>query len=186
MQLSALQTEGKLNILSSPSITTMDNQTAFTENGEKVPYVTEETGSTGAITRSVKFEDVVLRLKIKPHVIDRNNLRMEIEVKKDEVDSTRNVQGNPYIIKKTTSTILIVKDGETIVISGLTKHNIQVSDSGIPGFKDIYGLGWLFKTENKSETMQEVLIFITPTILPVQNVAAIPEGSTNAKGDKAP
>jgi len=185
MQLSALQTEGKLNILSSPSITTMDNQTAFTENGEKVPYVTEETGSTGAITRSVKFEDVVLRLKIKPHVIDRNNLRMEIEVKKDEVDSTRNVQGNPYIIKKTTSTILIVKDGETIVISGLTKHNIQASDSGIPGFKDIHGLGWLFKTENKSETMQEVLIFITPTILPVQNVAAIPEGS-NKKGEKAP
>ncbi|MEN6319912.1 MAG: type IV pilus secretin PilQ [Syntrophaceae bacterium] len=184
MQLSALQTEGKLNILSSPSITTMDNQTAFTENGERVPYVTQEV-SSGTVTNVVKFEDVVLRLKIKPHVIDRNNLRMEIEVKKDEVDNTRNVQGNPYIIKKTTSTILIVKDGETIVISGLTKHKIQASDSGIPGFKDIHGLGWLFKTENKSETMQEVLIFITPTILPVQNVAAIPEGS-NTKGEKAP
>jgi type IV pilus assembly protein PilQ len=185
MQLSALQTEGKLNILSSPSITTMDNQTAFTENGEKVPYVTEEVGSTGAITRSVKFEDVVLRLKIKPHVIDRNNLRMEIEVKKDEVDSTRNVQGNPYIIKKTTSTILIVKDGETIVISGLTKHKSQTSENGIPGLKDIPALGWLFKGEDKAESMQEVLIFITPTILPTQNVAAIPEGS-KTKGEKTP
>lgn len=183
MQLNALQTEGKLNILSSPSITTMDNQTAFTENGEKVPYVTEEV-SGGAITRSVKFEDVVLRLKIKPHVIDRNNLRMEIEVKKDEVDISRNVQGNPYIIKKTTNTILIVKDGETIVISGLTKQKIQNSESGIPGFKDIPGLGWLFKGVDKSESMQEVLIFITPTILPVQTVAAVPEGS-DKKSEKA-
>lgn len=186
MQLSALQTEGKLNILSSPSITTMDNQTAFTENGEKVPYVTEEVGSTGAITRSVKFEDVVLRLKIKPHVIDHNNLRMEIEVKKDEVDNTRYTgTNNPYIIKKATSTTLIVRDGETIVISGLTKHNIQNSEKGIPGLKNIPGLGWLFKGEDRSESMQEVLIFITPTILPTQNVAAIPEGS-KTKGEKTP
>jgi type IV pilus assembly protein PilQ len=185
MQLSALQTDGKVNILSSPSITTMDNQTAFTENGEKIPYVTEETSSTGSTTRSVKFEDAVLRLKIKPHVIGRNNLRMEIEVKKDEVDSTRNVQGNPYIIKKTTSTILIVRDGETIVISGLTKHKIENSDNGIPGLKDIPALGYLFKGEDKAEAMQEVLIFITPTILPVQAVAAIPEGS-NTTGEKAP
>ena len=57
IQLSALQDDGKINILSSPSITTLDNQPAYTENGERVPYVTEETSSTGAVTRSVKFED---------------------------------------------------------------------------------------------------------------------------------
>jgi len=174
MQLNALQKEGKLNILSSPSITTLDNQIAFTENGEKVPYVTEEVGSTGTITRSVKFEDVVLRLQIKPHVIDRKNLKMEIEVKKDEVDSSRNVGGNPYIIKKKTSTNLIVKDGETIVISGLTKQKQQDAEVGIPWLKDIPVLGWLFKSVGKSETMEEVLIFITPNILPVQSVAAVP------------
>jgi type IV pilus assembly protein PilQ len=75
LQLSALQSEGKLNILSSPSITTLDNQKAFTENGAKVPYVTEEQGTGGAITKSVKFEDVVLRLEITPHVIDGKNLK---------------------------------------------------------------------------------------------------------------
>ncbi len=177
MQLSALQSEGKLNILSSPSITTLDNQKAFTENGAKVPYVTEEQGTGGAITKSVKFEDVVLRLEITPHVIDGKNLKMKILVKKDEVDESdaHKVQGNPRIIKKQTETSLIVRDGETIVISGLTKQKRTDTGSGIPLFKDIPVLGWLFKGEGKSESMEEVLIFITPTVLPVQTAAVLPE-----------
>jgi type IV pilus assembly protein PilQ len=173
IQLNALQEAGELNILSSPSITTLDNQTAFTENGEKVPYVTEETGTTGTTTRSVKFEDVVLRLEITPHVIDGKNLKMKVVVKKDEVDITRNVQGNPFIYKKETSTSLIVQDGETIVISGLTKQKKQDAQTGVPWLQDIPVLGWLFKATDKSKTMEEVLIFITPTILPpVQDVSS--------------
>ena len=171
VQLSALQNDGKLNILSSPSITTMDNQMAFTENGERIPYVTEETSSTGAVTRSVKFEDVVLRLEITPHVIDGRNMKMKIVIKKDEVDTSRDVSGNPFILKKKTETNLIVRDGETIVISGLTKQSNTVGDAGVPFFKDVPILGWLFKAEDKSSQMQEVLIFITPTILPPQATA---------------
>jgi type IV pilus assembly protein PilQ len=178
MQLNALQNEGKLNILSSPSITTLDNKTAFTENGDRVPYVTEETSNVGALTKSVKFQDVVLRLEITPHVIDGKHLKMKVDVKKDEVDSVRNVQGNPYIIKKQTSTNLIVKDGETIVISGLTKQKRQDAETGFPLLKDIPVLGWLFKGAGKSESMEEVLIFITPNILPIHSaevVSTIPE-----------
>lgn len=161
MQLNALQKDGKLNILSSPSITTLDNQTAFTENGEKVPYIVyDEAGNS-----TVKFEDVVLRLEITPHVIDGKNIKMEINIKKDEVDDTRNVQGNPYIFRKQTDTTLIVSDGETIVISGLSKVKKQDKNSGIPGLKNIPVLGWLFKNKYNSEDMEEVLIFITPHIL---------------------
>jgi len=177
MQLSALQSEGKLNILSSPSITTLDNQPASTKNGAKVPYVTEEAGTGGVITKSVKFEDVVLLLEIKPHVIDDKNIKMTILVRKDEVDESdaHKVQGNPRIINKETKTSLIVRNGETIVISGLTKQKRTDTGSGIPLFKDIPVLGWLFKGEGKSESMEEVLIFITPTILPVQTAAALSE-----------
>ena len=149
LQLNALQKDGKLNILSSPSITTMDNQKAFTENGEKVPFSTLDTSVTPP-TRTVKFEDAVLRLEITPHVIDGRNLSMKILVKKDEVDMSRTVEGNPFIIKKQTSTTLIVQDGETIVISGLTKQRGLNSVSGIPWLKDIPVLGWLFKGEGKS------------------------------------
>jgi type IV pilus assembly protein PilQ len=174
MQLTALQNDGKLNILSSPSITTLDNQTAFTENGEKVPYVSIDKDGN----REVKFEDVVLRLEITPHVIDGKNLKMKINVKKDEVNPARNVQGNPGIFKKETDTTLIVKDGDTIVISGLTKQKKQDSNSGIPGFKDVPVLGWLFKGDYKAEDMEEVIVFITPHILKTaaaEEEAAAPE-----------
>ncbi|OGP90720.1 MAG: hypothetical protein A2031_02845 [Deltaproteobacteria bacterium RBG_19FT_COMBO_43_11] len=167
VQLQALQQDSKLNILSSPSITTLDNQKAYTENGERVPYTTTET-SGGIQTVTTKFEDVVLRLEITPHVIDGKNLKMTIFVKKDEVDMTRtSTQGDPYIIKKQTQTVLIVEDGETIVISGLTKQRLADSDAGWPLFKDIPILGYLFKADSKNEAMEEVLIFITPHILQV-------------------
>ena len=172
LQLNALQQDGKLNILSTPSITTMDNQMAYAENGERVPYVTQQV-SGGVVTNTVTFEDVVLRLEITPHVIDGQNLKMKVVVKKNEINTSRNVLGNPGIFKKETSTNLIVKDGETIVISGLTKQTTQDGESGLPGLKDIPVLGWLFKSASKSDIMEEVLIFITPTILPLQTAAAV-------------
>lgn len=182
IQLQALQKESKLNILSSPSITTLDNQKAYTENGEKVPYTTETSTSGGVPTYSTKFEDVLLRLEITPHVIDGKNLRMTISVKKDEVDMTRLSRLNdPYIIKKQTETNLIVKDGETIVISGLTKNTKSDGDRGWPWLKDVPVLGYIFKADSKSDKMEEVLIFITPHIL--KNPAL--ESKTPALQDKA-
>jgi len=172
LQLNALQEDSKINILSSPSIMTLDNQKAFTENGEKVPYVSVDKDGN----REVKFEDAVLRLEITPHVIDEKNLKMKIFVKKDEVDTTRTVDGNPFIIKKQTETNLIVQDGETIVISGLTKHRKGDSNSGIPWFKDVPVLGWLFKNESKEDKMEEVLIFITPHMLPPQVTETVQSG----------
>lgn len=175
VQLSALQRDGKLNILSSPSITTLDNQKAFTENGQKIPFSTAEV-SGGVLTRSIKFENVVLRLEITPHVVDGKNLKMKILVQKDEVDTSRSVDNNPFILKKQTETNLIVADGDTIVISGLTKQTKLGNVNGVPWLKDIPGLGWLFKGEDKSDVMEEVLIFITPTILKPETVAGIQQG----------
>jgi len=170
VQLQALQADNKLNILSSPSITTLDNQKAYTENGERVPFVTLSSSSGSTPTQTTTFQDVVLRLEITPHVIDGKNLKMTILIKKDEVDSTRKDSlGDHYIIKKQTETVLIVQDGETIVISGLTKQTKKGSGNGVPWLKDIPYLGWAFKSDSKSDSMEEVLIFITPHVLPVGN-----------------
>ncbi|MCG6533403.1 MAG: type IV pilus secretin PilQ [Syntrophales bacterium LBB04] len=180
MQLQALQSDGKINIISSPSITTVDNKMAFTESGEKVPYVSTSSGSGGA-TQEVKFENAVLRLEITPHVIDGKNLKMRIVVRKDEVDMTRQVQGNPFIIKKQTETTLIIQDGETIVISGLSRQRKAESVSGVPGLKDIPLLGWLFKGESIDDITEEVIIFITPHILPQKTAAVSVEGDAARK-----
>jgi type IV pilus assembly protein PilQ len=112
-QLSALQDKGKLNILSSPSITTLDNQTAFIESGEDIPFQTVEDGEV-----NVEFKKAVLSLKVTPHVIDNKTLKMYINVHKDEADFSRTVLGNPTIITKNAETNVIQLDGQTIVIGG--------------------------------------------------------------------
>lgn len=160
-QLSALEEDNKLRILSSPSITTLDNQTAFTENGAEVPYISlDEAGNT-----NVEWKDAVLRLEITPHVIDDSTLKLKIRVKKDEVDLNNKVQGNPLIVKKQTETTLITRNNETVVISGLTKRTLSNKNSGVPYLKDVPGLGLLFSGDSKSNDLEEVLIFITPNIL---------------------
>ena len=161
-QLKALEDEKKINIISSPSITTLDNQKAYTESGERVPFQTDGTGDTGT---TIEWEDAVLRLEITPHIIDDELLKLTLLIKKDEVDTTRTVSGNPFIIKKKTETTLVARNGETIVIAGLSKSRTNNGEQGVPGLKDVDGLGWLFKSQNKGETMDEFLIFITPTIL---------------------
>ena len=105
-------------------------------------------------------------------------MKMNIIVKKDEVDAYPGCWKEiPTSSRKRPTTSLIVQDGETIVISGLTKQtNITGNDTGIPLFKDVPILGWLFKSEAKSSRMEEVLIFITPNILKPQMVAGIQDG----------
>jgi type IV pilus assembly protein PilQ len=173
MQLTALEASGKINIISRPSITTLDNQTAFTESGTKVPYAS--VNNDGETT--VKFEDAVLKLEITPHVISDDYLRMKIVVKKDEVDfsSDKMVLGNPSIRKRQTETTLIVKNSETIVISGLSKSVKTDSESGVPFLKDIPALGWFFKGDSTGNNKEEVLIFITPNILQKRMGADLPE-----------
>ncbi|HMM37477.1 MAG TPA: type IV pilus secretin PilQ [Desulfovibrio sp.] len=164
LQLKALQDEGKLNIISSPSITTLDNQKAYTESGERVPYQTIE-GTGADQTTSVEFQDVVLRLEITPHIIDADFLKLAVLIKKDEVDTSREVDGNPFIIKKQTETTLIARDGETVVISGLSKQRTSKASAGVPGLKNAPGVGWLFGSKESTETLDEYLIFITPEVL---------------------
>ena len=148
-----------------------------------MPYITGEIDASGNETRTVKFEDVVLRLESTPHVIDDKDLKMDILVKKDEVEALRKVDGNPYIIKKQTQTSLIVRDGETIVISGLTKQRLAKGDAGWPLLKDIPFLGYVFKSDSKSDAMEEVLIFITPHVL---QVAALDQPGSRIKDKAAP
>jgi type IV pilus assembly protein PilQ len=159
-QLSALQDSGKLNILSSPSITTQDNNTATIESGEEIPFQTVEDGEV-----NVEFKKAVLKLTVTPHVIDNIELKMYINVHKDEADFSRTVLGNPTIITKNAETNVNLRDGQTIVIGGLNKETTSRSDTGVPYLEDIPGLGYLFKRKGTDDRMEDLLIFITPHIL---------------------
>ncbi|MDZ7642132.1 MAG: type IV pilus secretin PilQ [Desulfurivibrio sp.] len=160
MQLRALQKNGKINILSRPSIATLDNHEAVLESGTEVPYQSIEEGET-----SVEYKDAVLRLLVTPQVVSEHKVKLKIEAQKDEVDTSREVAGNPFIIKKLAQTNLIVENGSTVVIAGLSKERQTSNKRGVPLLQDIPGLGLMFKSQERAGDFEELLIFITPRIL---------------------
>ncbi|NOX24629.1 MAG: type IV pilus secretin PilQ [Deltaproteobacteria bacterium] len=163
-QLSALQRNGKLNVLSTPSIATLDNSEAIIEAGEEVPFQTTSGSTTGGTT--VEYKSATLRLTVTPHVIGGKMIRLNIDAKKDEVDTKSNaVNGYPYILKKLAHTQLIIPNGRTVVIGGLDSDTNSDANTGVPGLKDIPLLGHLFKQQSTSHKFTKLLIFITPTIL---------------------
>ncbi len=178
MQLSALQREGKLNILSSPSITTMDNQPATIESGREVPFQTVEDDEV-----NIEFKKAVLSLTVVPHVIGKDTLRLNILTHKDELDFSNDVNGNPTIITKKAETNVILFDGETAVIGGLTKETASENESGIPLLKEIPLVGALFKGRSRDSNMEEVLIFITPHILKPRSLIGGIDTRPNNGGD---
>jgi type IV pilus assembly protein PilQ len=160
VQLSALEKAGKLRILSSPSISTLDNQTATIESGREVPFQTVDEGEV-----NVEFKEAVLRLEVTPHLIGPETLKLRILTNKDELDFSNTVDGNPTVITKRARTSVLLRDGQTTVIGGLRKETLSDSERGVPYLMDLPLLGHLFRRDSKSENMEEILIFITPRVL---------------------
>lgn len=163
-QLSALEDQGELNIISKPSITTMNHRKATIKSGEEVPFQT--ISADGEI--QVEFKEAVIKLEVIPHIIGDNIIRLEILTHKDELDWTQTVNGNPTIITKNAQTIVTLFDGQTTVIGGLNKEKTSDGETGIPVLKDVPGLGWLFKSTLNTKDKEELLIFITPHVLKEQ------------------
>jgi type IV pilus assembly protein PilQ len=115
----------------------------------------------------IEFKEAVLKLEVTPHVIEGKTLKLNINVNKDEVTSTAQSSSlePPAIITKRASTNIILFDGQTTVIGGLSKENRVDNEAGVPGLKDIPLVGWFFKGQSREKTMEELLIFITPHIL---------------------
>ncbi len=170
LQLSALEEEGELNILSSPSITTLDNVKATIESGDQVPIPVVENDNV-----EVVYKNALLSLEVTPHVIQDDALKLEITTTKDELDFTRAVSLYPTIITKKAATNVILFDGQTTVIGGLKKNTDQNSEAGVPWLSKIPILGYLFKNQGKSRQMEEILIFITPHILKSQPTEPLTE-----------
>jgi type IV pilus assembly protein PilQ len=164
-QLLALEEQGRINILSKPSITTLDHRVAVIESGKEVPFQTVEEGEV-----SIEWKKAVIKLEVTPHVIEDQIVRLEIVTHKDELDFANEVNGNPTIITKNAQTTVMLFDGQTTVIGGLNKEKTSGGEDGVPGLKNVPGLGWLFKSVDKEEEMEELLIFITPYILKEETV----------------
>jgi type IV pilus assembly protein PilQ len=165
-QLRALESSGDGKIISSPKVTTLDNVKATIKQGEEVPYaVYDKEGN-----RSINFKEAVLQLDAKPKVTPDGRISMELKATNDYADWQTTTAGlrieNPPIVTNSVESTVVVKDGDTIVVGGIYKLTDTTTITGVPGLSKIPILGWLFKSEVKSKVKREILIFITPRIVP--------------------
>jgi type IV pilus assembly protein PilQ len=161
-RLVASETEGKTNIISSPKVVTLDNKKAKIKQGLEVPYL--ERDSSGNAT--IRFKNVDLLLEVTPNITPDSRIVMKIFVTKNDVVDPSADQ--PALSTNEAETELLVNDGDTIVIGGIVKSTIQYTEKGIPGLRKLGVLGWLFKSQTKTDRKNELLIFITPRIVQLE------------------
>ena len=158
--LQALETDGKTRILSSPRVVVADNKEARISSGKQIPYQV-----TTAEGNSIDFANAELSLTVVPHVTSDDRIYMTIDTTKNSVDETVTVQGVPVISTKETHTEVLVGDGDTTVLAGLYESTIDEKTSKVPLFSEIPLLGYLFRNYEDTDTLGELMVFITPTIV---------------------
>lgn len=159
VELSALETDNRGKVISSPRVITADQQEAVIEQGTQIPYL--QASSSGAT--SVSFQPAVLSLKVKPQITPDDKVIMDLEVKKDAVGQV--FAGVPSIDTKKINTQILVENGETAVLGGIYEQTIRTDATKVPVLGDIPFVGVLFRNTNRQDDKTELLIFITPKII---------------------
>ncbi|WP_372353988.1 type IV pilus secretin PilQ [Xanthomonas sp. NCPPB 3761] len=171
MELSAMQEEGRGEVVSNPRIVTANQREGVIKQGREIGYVTITAASGGGQAQAnVQFKEVLLELKVTPTITNDNRVFLNMNVKKDEVARFIVLDGYgtvPEINRREVNTAVLVGDGETVVIGGVYEFNDRESISKVPFLGDIPFLGNLFKKRGRSKEKAELLVFVTPKVLRV-------------------
>ncbi|MEO7431537.1 MAG: type IV pilus secretin PilQ [Dokdonella sp.] len=169
LELSAAQTEGRSEVVSSPRVITANQREADIKQGQEIGYVTYQAGVGGSTgTPTVNFKDVVLELKVTPTITADDRVVLNLNVKKDAVAGYVNSPGGgqtPTIDKREISTEVLVDNGQTVVLGGVYEVSKSDNVKKVPLLGDVPVLGNLFKNKGRNDTKAELLIFVTPRIL---------------------
>ena len=165
LEISALEAEGKGNIVSSPRVITADQTKARIEQGEEIPY--QQATSSGAT--SVAFKKASLRLEVTPQITPEGNVILDLEVNKDSRGAL--TAAGPAINTKQVKTQVLVENGGTVVIGGIFTQDEQNEINKVPLLGDIPFIGYLFQNRVKSTRKTELLVFITPKIVTDRSAA---------------
>jgi type IV pilus assembly protein PilQ len=160
LELSALESEGRAEIIASPRLMTTNQQEAIIESGEDIPY--QESTSSGAT--AVAFKKATLSLKVVPQITPDGKLLMDLQIHQDS-DSGRSVQGVPIILTKSIDTNVLVNNGQTIVLGGIYQQDKSNSITRVPFLGKLPVVGNLFSRSEARLSNEELLIFITPRII---------------------
>lgn len=159
LELSAMQAEGKGEVISSPRVITSNQKQATIEQGTEIPY--QEATSSGAT--NVSFKEAVLKLDVTPQITPDDRIVMDLEVSKDEVGEV--FLGVPSIDTRSVKTQVLVDNGETVVLGGIYEQSKSDNVQRVPFFGDLPYVGFLFKNTAKEDRKRELLVFVTPKIV---------------------
>ncbi|NNH87392.1 type II secretion system secretin GspD [Acinetobacter terrae] len=166
--IQALNSRTKSNLLSTPSIVTMDNEEAYIVVGQNVPFVTGSVATTTAGINpytTVERKDVGVTLKVVPHIGEGGSVRLEVEQEVSAVARDRGQAQDLVTSKRAIKTSILAEHGQTIVLGGLISDNSLQSRQSVPGLGAIPGIGRLFRSDVKSNEKRNLLVFIHPTIV---------------------
>lgn len=168
LELQALETKGKGEVISNPRVITSNQKEAVIRQGDEVGYVTTQaSGNTTVPQATVQFKEVLLELKVTPTITQDGRVFLDLGVKKDEIkDFLSTPTGDvPQIQKREVSTAVLVDDGQTVVVGGVYEFKTRDDVNKVPFLGDIPFFGSFFKKTNKNMGKAELLIFVTPRIL---------------------
>ncbi len=163
LELSALQTEGRGEVISTPRVVTANGKQALIEQGREIPYQSSS-GNTGTQTQ---FKKAVLSLTVTPQITPDDRVVMDLSVTNDSQGQNVNtgVGSAPAIDTRRLDTQVLIRSGETVVLGGVFQEENQQSASKVPLLGDIPLLGALFRNHSRSTNKRELLIFVTPKVL---------------------
>ena len=166
-----LETNGDANILSTPTLLTLDNEEAKIVVGQNVPFITGQYTSNNTATGSVnpfqtvERKDVGLTLRVKPQISETGTVKLTIFQEVSSVDYTKASSIGLITNKRSIESNVLVEDGSVIVLGGLLSDTFSGNKSQVPGLGDIPGLGWLFRNESRTRSKANLMVFLRPIVV---------------------
>lgn len=169
--LQALSTDVSTNVLSTPSLLTLDNEEAEIVVGQNVPFVTGQYTTTGANNgaanpfQTIQRQDVGLKLKVKPQINEGNTVKLQIEQEVSSITPSSIATADIVTNKRTIKTTVIVEDGNLVVLGGLIDEDLQQTTQKVPVLGDIPILGSLFRSDSTKKVKRNLMVFLHPVIV---------------------
>ncbi|MBR9827775.1 MAG: type IV pilus secretin PilQ, partial [Oceanospirillales bacterium] len=160
-ELLAMQSDGKLEIVSQPKVITTNGKPAVIKAGQEIP--TRTIDSDGKAT--VEWKEVVLKLDVVPQIIPGDKVQLDLIITEDSVGEVYDELGNRLINKQELRTSIVVSDGETVVLGGVLRNQTSENVSKTPFLGDLPVVGNLFRSRIAGNEKRELLIFITPQMI---------------------
>ncbi|MBB5209311.1 type IV pilus assembly protein PilQ [Chiayiivirga flava] len=169
LELSALETEGRGEVVSSPRVITANQREAVISQGDEIGYITVTPSAGATPIPTVQFKEALLELKVTPTITQDGRVFLAMNVKKDEVSGILQSElGDiPTLAKRQISTAVLVENGQTVVIGGVYEFTSREDLRKVPFLADVPILGNLFRNKQRESSKAELLIFVTPKVLPV-------------------